>query len=271
MVVALISTASAQEGLHVAILGRAESKMIGGDFFVKNFQNNNFALKKEFTFGYQAGVTIGYGFSDNIGINAGAFYSPQGQNYSDFTETVTDLTHSATRSVALNYLKIPLHATYTSDPTEAVSFSAFAGFYYAYLLSYTDKTTLQYSTPQETLFAGTATVTGDSYKWDYTDHGTHYFDTYSITDQPYQKNDYGLSAGAGVTFRLSNMIYVPVMATYQVGLADIKNHSAAEMRYNEKATYWDEFADANKSEKYSNSAVGLMVGLKVLIDELPGY
>jgi hypothetical protein len=268
---ALFNTASAQEGLHLAILAQVQSKTIGGDFYVGNFQGNNSALKKELAMGYQAGIAFGYGFSDNIGVNLGAYYSVQGQDYADFTETINDLTHNFKRSVSLNYLKIPIHATYISDPTAAVAFSAFGGFYYAVLLSYTDKYTLQYATPQEMLFDGSATVTGDNYKWEYTNHGDHYLEAYNMKGRPYEDNDYGISAGAGIVLRISDMVYLPVMATYQLGLADIKNHSASETRYSETVTYWDEHSEKNMSEKYSTSSIGLMVGLKLLIDELPGY
>lgn len=264
-------TASAQEGLHVAILGRAQSKTIGGDFFVKNFAGNNFALKKEFSIGYQAGLAVGYGFTDNIGVNIGAFYSTQGQRYAEYNEQAGDLAYSFKREVALNYLKLPVHAVYIYDAAEDISFSAFAGFYYAMLLSYQDKTSFQYSSTQEMLFNGTATVSGDNYKWEYTDHGAHYLETFHMTSQPYQKSDFGISAGAGAVFKLSDMIYLPVMATYQQGLTDIKNHSAAEVRYSKTTTYWDETTDANKSEKYSSSTYGVMIGLKLLIDEIAGY
>jgi hypothetical protein len=269
LVVSLISFA--QEGLHAAIFGIAQSKTIVGDFFVKTFPGNDIALKKEFAIGYQAGVAIGYGFSDNMGVNLGARYSVQGQSYADYKEVENDLTYTFKRSVELNYLKIPVHFTYIVEPTDAITFSAFAGFYYAMLLSYSDKTSFQYSSSQGTLFDGTATVSQDDYKWDYTDHGVHSLETFHLTSQPYKKSDFGLSAGAGIVLKLSDMIYVPVMLTYELGLADIKNHSAAKTEYNATATFWDETTDGNLSEKYHNSSVGAMIGLKFLIDELAGY
>jgi hypothetical protein len=264
-------TAGAQEGLHMTVLGQVQSSTISGDFFVKDFQNNDFALKKESTLGFQAGIAGGYGFTDNLGVSLGVYYAVQGQHYTDYKEEALGLSYTFKRSTSLNYIKVPLHFTFISDASAAITFSGFAGFYYGMLLNYEDETTIQYSDPQGSLFDGTATVKGDNYKWDYTDHGVHTLETFHLSSQPYKKSDFGISAGAGMVLKLGDMVFVPVMLTYQFGLADIKNHSAAATRHNEKVNYWNEITDGNNGEKFSNNSLGIMIGLKFLIDEIAGY
>jgi len=265
---ACIATVFAQEGMHIEIMAQAQSNSIEGDYFVKNFAGNEEAMKKEFTFGYQGGVAFGYGFNSRMGLSLGAFYSAQGQHYADYTEVVTDVSHTVKRTTALNYLKIPLHFTFVVEMNNEFSFSAFAGFYFASLLSYTDKESLQYSSSSlGPLFDGTADVSGTDYKWDYNDHGTHYLETYQLQGQPYKKSEFGISAGACFDWRIGDNTYIPLMLTYQAGLTDIKNHSAAVQRYGTTQSYWGDSDSRNHSEKCNNATLGFLIGLKITIGQ----
>jgi hypothetical protein len=264
--IAIFIKTFAQEGINFQLFGQAHSKMISGDYFREDFSTKDVAMEKKFSIGYQGGISGGYGFNDNMGVSLGLLYSAQGQNYSDFEEEVNNDGHTFKRKVALNYLTIPVHFTFTADPSAMLSFSAFAGFYFSSLLSYNDEITLQYSESQASTFDGTATVSADDYKWEYTDHGAHSNQTFNLKSQPYKSSDFGISAGAGVDLQLVDNVYLPLMLTYQLGLADIKNNSSTVEHDGITESYWEKFSKRNGSEKLSNSTLGLRIALKIVLE-----
>jgi hypothetical protein len=258
ILLSIIMNALAQDGLTTEVRAEIQNNMTTGDYFVKTISGSNVALDKKFSFGYQAGLAVGYYFNYNCGLSIGCLYSAQGQQYADYTEESNGFTKTTGKKTDLNYLKFPLQVHFTSASDNGIAFSAFAGYYYSLLLSYSVKTNINYSTGY-----GTDDASGKQLKHDITDNGTHYLETYGLSLSPYLA-DYGLTFGAGIEMRLRRGVYMPVLVNYQYGLADVKNRSAILDRGYDDVAYWKYPSDANFSQALNMSCLGLMTGVKWL-------
>lgn len=102
----------AQKGLEAGIRVVPQTVWLFNDDDFAEGDNLNFATK--FTVGY--GASIGYNFSDALGIQTGILISEQGQKY---THEGLDY---ATSEASLKYTKIPVMLKFNSSPYKPIMF-----------------------------------------------------------------------------------------------------------------------------------------------------
>ena len=83
------------------------------------------------SFGYNMGVTLGYGFNDRFSISTGIMYN---NHVSSYVHDATDSYEGAKFSRTLNYLRVPLWIEVGSDPTETGGFFFRIGPHFDFLL-----------------------------------------------------------------------------------------------------------------------------------------
>ena len=96
------------------------------------------------TFGFNTGLSLGYNFSDGIGISSGVLYSKQGQNYiTDYNGLAKGDQDDFSRK--LSYIRVPLLIKFNGDPTASSSSYFRIGPHFDFLQSarfvYDDKST----------------------------------------------------------------------------------------------------------------------------------
>ena len=218
--------ANAQKGINIEAFVQP-GLSFGGEYDVPS-DNSTYstyvALPKKSTLGLIAGASFGYYFTNKVGASVGLGYAHQGQNYDK--ETYIDQygnAHSFTKSVSLNYLKVPFQFHFVTSSDKAISFALGAGFYFGYLLSYTDETKTESSIGAITTKASgshiTTTVSGSN---------SPYFPNSSSSGtfsngKPFWPIDFGLAIGAGLQFRVSDKISIPLMLNLQQGITNVKN------------------------------------------------
>lgn len=261
-------SAQAQKGLSIEVFAQPGLTM-GGEFDVDTKNGNGnpnwIALEKKSTVGVSAGFNLNYFFMDRIGVSVGLGYSHQGQDYKDYTESVNLLGFTTTsvysRSVSLNYLKVPLQLHYVSAPDKAVSLSLAAGFYVGVLIGYEDKNEFLSGNFSSSSIASGSTVT---------ESGSNALGSYStsnsLSGKPYNSTDFGGLFGAGVQFRLSENVSLPIMLNYSIGFSDVKNKSSVVIDPNNGTDlYWQQgYSNSpNQTLAWHNSQLGIMLGLKI--------
>lgn len=102
------TNASAQEGFNVSVKGVPQFT-----FLQNSDDSDNGALSKKATFNTKFGIGAGYNFTENMGIGVDAMYSFQGQKYE---------IQGVKAQQNLEYVKIPVYFSYTTDPSQLVSF-----------------------------------------------------------------------------------------------------------------------------------------------------
>ena len=217
------------------------------------------SMKKSFTFGMDAGASFGYNFADEMGVSMGLFYSKQGQRYKDYTWILGSDFATWSRSVSLNYLKIPMQFNYILHPKQKISFTASAGFYLSFLLGYVDKNSLIASDGSDI----TATAKGKTYTMS---DGSSSETADFKNGKPYKSADFGFLLGAGVQFNLTDKISIPLGLYYQVGFIDVKNKTC---QYTDSSgdsyLFWQDTDDTNPNGTlaYHNSSLELKIGVKI--------
>jgi opacity protein-like surface antigen len=267
------------QGFNFQIIAQPQSKMINGNFNVPNSDGATYLpMDKKFGIGFEGGVAVGYNFNQNVCLSMGMLYSIQGQNYNDYAVTSGSDMATMTRSVAMDYLKIPIRVQFTSAASGVVSFTGFAGIYVAPLLSYEDRFTENISSSEVsgsttiyyTLDASmTASGQAVAVMYSYAETGgvsTQGSATYTLSGKPY-KTDFGAMLGAGVQFKISDKLALPLMLSYEAGLSDIKDHTVIRSYQGDSDLYWNFFStdDRNAVEKYHNSALGILIGLTITL------
>lgn len=84
------------------------------------------------SFGYNMGVTLGYGFNDRFSISTGLMYN---NHVTSYVHDETDSYEGKKFSRTLNYLRVPLWIEVGSDPTETGGFFFRIGPHFDFLLS----------------------------------------------------------------------------------------------------------------------------------------
>lgn len=263
--IVLTAVAYAQKAMNVQIVVSPGMTM-GGKFEVpENPQSSDpgwVALKKNFSFGLDAGATFGYNFSKKLEVNLGLIYSKQGQHYKDYTWTIGNWNETWKRKVDLNYLKLPLKVNYIINPEQKISFYVSAGFYLSFLLGYRDENSATASDGS----SFTAIAKGDTYTQTYDS------DTESaafINGKPYKSTDFGGIISAGLQFKLSEKIIIPVGLIYQIGFVDIKNKACqyTQSSSNDAELFWQNSSNnsPNATLSYHNSSLELLIGLKIIL------
>lgn len=102
------TNASAQEGFNVSVKGVPQFT-----FLQNSDDSDNGAISKKTTFNTKFGIGAGYNFTENMGIGVDAMYSFQGQKYE---------IQGVKAEQNLEYVKIPVYFSYTTDPSQLVSF-----------------------------------------------------------------------------------------------------------------------------------------------------
>jgi hypothetical protein len=249
--------ADAQKGITIQVTASPGFTMGGKYEIYKRYssgiggQSGWSPLGKSLTFGFDAGASFGYYFSDKLGLTLGILYSQQGQKYDTFD-----------RAVRMNYLKVPFQFIFVANTKKAVTFAVSAGIYYSYLLSYSDKNTeVATNRPDKTYEAK-----GNSYT---VKTGSVSVSTGFINGNPYKSYDLGGIVALGLQIRLSSRMSVPILLTYEYGFMDIKNkdckyrfEGSADEKY-----FWKPGGneDPNAGTPYHNSSVKLSVGLKLTL------
>jgi hypothetical protein len=217
-------------------------------------------MKKSVSFGLNAGLAIGYNFSDALGVSLGLQYAKQGQHYKDYQWTIQNESATWSRKVNLNYLRIPLQLNYILKPENKISYYISAGVYVGILLGYNDENKLSASDGSEM----TATAKGDNYTQTYNgDSQSAIF----IDGKPYKSVDFGGLISAGLQVNLSEKISIPIGIIYHYGFLDVKNKSCQFKQNNSSDTYlfWQNGANnsPNATDSYHNSLLALRLGIRI--------
>lgn len=141
VVVLAAVTAQAQQGIHFGFHGQMNS------IWILNQNNYEFSeMDYEYKYGPLGGITLGYNFEDNLGVQVEFNYAQMGQDYSDImkdfgpTEDPSKpdfktkvLTY---RYVDVNYLQVPVLFKYMEgDTKDAIKYQLLAGLQFNYLIS----------------------------------------------------------------------------------------------------------------------------------------
>ncbi|NVN95466.1 MAG: outer membrane beta-barrel protein [Bacteroidetes bacterium] len=254
----------AQKGLSLEIIAQPGISF-GGEFDVlQNLTSTNSwtAMDKSLTTNMNMGAELGYNFDDKMGVSIGMLYSHQGQNFSDYSWTYNNEQYVFKRSVSLNYLKIPIQFNYISTPVKNMSFIFSTGFYLGFLLSYTDENTFQYpNEPIQIITANGTTCTQTN--------GTKTESAAFVNGNPFNSFDFGGILSAGLQFKLSDKIFLPLMLNYQIGFSDVKNQASQFTQSNSSNAelFWQGSNNnsPNATLPYHNSSLGLKIGLKITL------
>ncbi|MBK9507664.1 MAG: outer membrane beta-barrel protein [Chitinophagales bacterium] len=135
------AAAQAQQGIHFGFHGQMNS------IWILNQNNYEYSeMDYEYKFGPNGGLTLGYNWEDNFGIQVEFNYAQMGQDYSDImkdfgpTEDTSkpDLQTKVLtyRYVDLNYLQVPILFKYMEgDTKDAIKYQLLGGLQLGYLLS----------------------------------------------------------------------------------------------------------------------------------------
>ena len=141
LIVVFAFAAKAQQGIHFGFHGQMNS------IWILNQNNYEFSeMDYEYKFGPSGGLTLGYNWDDNFGIQVEFNYAQMGQDYSDIMKDfgpVEDpnkpdlktkvLTY---RYVDLNSLQVPVLFKYMEgDTKDAIKYQLLGGLQFGYLLS----------------------------------------------------------------------------------------------------------------------------------------
>lgn len=97
-----------------------------------NFSNNSFINDGNTRTGFHAGVIIDIPFVESFGLQTGLFYSSKGTSYEALDGDIEE-------TISMNYLELPILASYRYNFNEATQFQFNTGPYVAYGLSGTLK------------------------------------------------------------------------------------------------------------------------------------
>lgn len=179
---AAATTANAQQGFSIGIKATPHFS-----FLQNSDDNDNALLERNATFGASFGVGAGYNFTDNMGVGLDVLYSLQGQRYEvagvEFKQK-------------LDYVKIPLYFSYTTNPDAPVAFTAKVG-------------------PQLSILTSAKVVDKDGDALPGMDD----------TKEQYQSVGFGGMAAAGVQFRLNSNMFLTAMARFDYDFTNAEDDS----------------------------------------------
>lgn len=190
---AFLPEADAQKGLNFGIKIIPQSTWIFNDSLTAEGPSVDYIP----TFHSAFGITVGYKFTDGVGIQSEIIYSLQGQKFQDNSAGSDYLETWKT-----NYIKVPLLLTFNSSSESTTMFSGFIGPQLGFLTS----------AKQSYSFGGT--------KWyDYDE------DYAKPNNEPVFKK-YWMSSytaivfGFGASFKLSKMMQLSTRLRFDYGLTD---------------------------------------------------
>ncbi|NVN95604.1 MAG: outer membrane beta-barrel protein [Bacteroidetes bacterium] len=231
------------------------------------------AIKKSLTFGYEIGVALRYKINNKMSTSLGLLFTRQGQNYQDYSSEQYIYSETISKSVSLNYLKLPVQFQFTSNPEKKLSILFSTGFYFAFLVNYNDETIINDYTNSSSA-GGPSTITltasGTLLQTKYNDYPNEYFAF--INGKPYKSIDFGGILGIGIQLKLSDKMSMPLNFNYQIGFVDIKNQSSQVLYGYNINSYVEDFWKIkingvknypNMTLPYHNSSLGLKIGLDI--------
>ncbi|MEN3040516.1 MAG: outer membrane beta-barrel protein [Bacteroidia bacterium] len=213
------------------------------------------------TWGFAGGLTLGYNFTDYVGLGLDVLYSRQGQKYKG-RESNTDLNAQTT----LNYLKLPLLLRFNSDPNSAVQFSFFMGPQLNLLMSYKEKATFSSgSTVLDVEVSGTKYVLTTNIPPSLSIRSEE-----DLTAPIYTSTNFGAAVGLGVGIKLTDELLLSLHFRGDYSFGDVENKDAELPHGNHSHPYWEQKPKYNsvshgssEEKRPATSAItgGLMLGI----------
>ncbi|HRF76089.1 MAG TPA: porin family protein [Chitinophagales bacterium] len=214
------AAAQAQQGIHFGFHGQMNS------IWILNQNNYEYSeMDYEYKFGPTGGLTLGYNWEDNFGIQVEFNYAQMGQDYSDImkdfgpTEDTSkpDLQTKVLtyRYVDLNYLQVPVLFKYMEgDTKDAIKYQLLGGLQFGYLLSAEQTYTADIMNidPDDQKPVNTAPQSGvPDFRGNASVNGTDYF----------QKLDVGLLLDVGADIYVNDKLYFSPSFRGYYGFFDI--------------------------------------------------
>ena len=185
LLVATYSTCFAQKGLEIGLrVFPQATTLVNDDDFAAGDELN---FKVPFKFG--GGLTVGYNFTNSVGLYTGVLFSPQGTKYVNGDKTLE-------WEAKLNYIKIPFVVKANSNPNNGVCFLFNAGIEYGILSS----------------------ATGDYSYWD----GVTSSADKDIKDT-FKSSALAAMMGFGAQFKFTDQILGHTMLRFDYAFGDIEN------------------------------------------------
>lgn len=214
------AAAQAQQGIHFGFHGQMNS------IWILNQNNYEYSeMDYEYKFGPTGGLTLGYNWEDNFGIQVEFNYAQMGQDYSDIMKDFGPTEDTAKpdlqtkvltyRYVDLNYLQVPVLFKYMEgDTKDAIKYQLLGGLQFGYLLSaeqtYTaDLTNTDPDAQQNVNIAPQSGV--PDFRGNANVNGTDYF----------QKLDVGLLLDVGADIYVNDKLYFSPSFRGYYGFFDI--------------------------------------------------
>ncbi|MEN2992025.1 MAG: porin family protein [Bacteroidia bacterium] len=222
------------------------------------------------TWGFMGGLSLGYHFSNYVGVGLDLLYSSEGQRYTGKDEALQLNWEGRTR---LNYLKIPFLLRLGSDPEAPVQLSFNLGPQLGLLLSAEDKMTVKRGSAEISLSAGNKE--GILYEQSPTNPVR-----VSLDKPAYASMTFGATVGLGVAIRLSESLHLSFQLRGDYTFTDIENKKAEYSHGTHAHAYWEQDVkyrsvshtsgaghDEHGSERSSTAALtgGFLVGLTYLL------
>lgn len=249
----------------------------GGAFYVPTDGTNNptyIAADRPVTGGLTIGALLNFPISEKIHFATGLAYAKRGQrSYYEGSQPYGTLTDNfnITSNVALHYLHIPGHIIFQQTREKKTRLYLSGGIYIGMLLGYKHETTVEDNLSNGDSESATMTASGSSTMLQTMDtNGEVETYTYPFLEKPFRGIDLGISLGGGVAITVSEEISLPIGITLSQGMRNVKNQTSqyTDSNASDAVLYWKMFttgSDLNKTASYRNSAVGLHVGLQILL------
>ena len=278
--VILSAATSAQKAVNLTLVLQPGITM-GGECDMPLEYGNEFsawtAMQTSSPFGMEEGIDLGYDFSEQLGVSLGFHYAGMGEEYTGFSSSASGSDANVSRNISLKYLKIPVQFHYSSPLSKRISFACSAGFYAGILTSYKDE--MIYSSVDSIvgIVTDTRTASGDTYTQIITSYNSSLFTSGTFISKPYRGTDAGAVVSAGILFKLSEKIFLPVMVMYEQGITDVKNASSQFTKDNMSTgntfLFWrdsDYSSDPDASLAYRNSSLQFKIALKINLFPVSG-
>ncbi len=253
-VLIIASSSFAQKGFEVGLRGMFKNNWL--------INNQDFAegpaLDFKATFGQSYGISLGYNFTDYIGVRTNVLYAQTGQkyegdfqgatfeegaysNYTGLQYTFSSPSKSSTdytAEVSLKYIKVPLMFRANSFPYKGAFFSFLIG-------------------PQLNYLSGATHYINDTkvnYKKDMP------VEDFS-TKKAYNEIHFGAVMGLGADISLTDLLKLNINFRFDYSFQDIENKNATWTIANSEDKFWDNDSWDQKRGPTNAASGGLMIGL----------
>lgn len=226
---------NAQRGFHVGVGGSFNSAwIVSQNNFETLFGCSDPLIQKselayENTFGFTAGLALGYQWEDRWGAQGELNFNKTGQHYQDgYSTSFCPEYVDVRREVDLSYFQVPLMLKFSPGKNEKVKFSFLWGIQFGFLLT-SDEAVWISNLPKQ--------------------------DFQVAVEDKFKSAEVGLPLRFGVDFYLSNNLYINAgLATY-FGFTDLNGSAVQDFVSNNDIEY----------QKSHNFHAGLNVGVHYLL------